>query len=171
VSSKKSTEEQHVLVNVRAVERPGFNGFFRGGVKWPSSLEGRVVFVTPGLLKRLRAEPRLAVSQLTELPDGVSAEDLERLEEPARLFIDPDQEALDRMAAAQADAKRLDAHEQALALEKANADRRAKLGLADPTEEQRAAAAQYAATAKAAADAAKARQAKAAAEQQPPPKE
>lgn len=47
------------IVNVRALPRPGFNCFFRGGHRWPE--DGRTVEVTDELFKVLRAEKMLAV--------------------------------------------------------------------------------------------------------------
>lgn len=47
------------VVTVRAMPRPGYPAFWRGGHRWPS--EGRTVCVTPELLKVLRSESLLSV--------------------------------------------------------------------------------------------------------------
>lgn len=89
----------YTLVSVRAFERQGFDGFFRGGVKWPDT--GRLAFVSGPLLAVLRSEKRLAVDTDPELPEEFDESDVDRFDLPPATDIDEGARAAD-------EAKRID---------------------------------------------------------------
>ncbi len=157
---KKS--EDAVLVNVRAFEREGYDGFWRGGHKWPSTVAGRTVYVTPRLLEKLLvdkkkvavdkdADAKLAELEAVKDKDGnVVSTQPAVLDLPDHQILDENRALEERAAAAKAESERLSALEQLEKLEAENAAKRAKLGLPDPDGSK---ARQAAASAKAAADA------------------
>lgn len=81
-----------VLVSGRAFSRPGFHGFYRGGVQWPSEGE-RIALVTPELFSVLRSEKMLAVSEHSG--DGIDLESVDRLELPKLKYVDEGARALE----------------------------------------------------------------------------
>lgn len=118
----------YTLVSVRAFDRPGFDGFCRGGRKW-SSKEDTLALVTPGLLAVLKAEKKmLAVDTGVEL-DAEALKLVGRFDLPPRPALDPlavaAEEArvrraklaeLEAMAAAEDENKRIAELEKRLAL-------------------------------------------------------
>lgn len=147
-----SAKKDAVVVNVRAQKRDGFDGFFRGGQKWPSGPEGRTAKVSHALLEKLLQDEMLTV-RYGEQVKGDLPDDAPVLDLPAPAFIDPSQAILDRIAVAEAEAKRLAAIEGVAKLEAANAEKRKALGLPEPTAEEKSKANQAAASAAAAAEA------------------
>lgn len=144
MSTKKNAGD--AVVNVRALHREGYDGFWRGGVKWSSGPDGTTAKVTPALLEKLYQERMLSVREV----DDPSFADAEPIDVPQSAMVDPQARELEIQ---EAEAKRLDALERAADLAKKNAERRAKLGLPEPTAEQASKANQAAASAAAAAEA------------------
>jgi hypothetical protein len=56
-----------IVIKVRALPRPGFSAFCRGGHAWPEA--GRVVRVTPELYHVLMAESMIAKEPTSEQPE------------------------------------------------------------------------------------------------------
>lgn len=56
-----------IVIKVRALPRPGFSAFCRGGHVWPEA--GRVVRVTPELYRVLMAESMIAKEPTDEKPE------------------------------------------------------------------------------------------------------
>lgn len=81
-----------VVVSVRSFPRPGYDGFCRGGRRWPTT--PTLVRVTPALLDVLRREPLLAVDTGPST-QNVDPETLDTLDVPVQPYIDAGAQALD----------------------------------------------------------------------------
>lgn len=93
-----ASTDGYQLVSVRAFERRGFEGFCRGGRRWPSS-EPALALVTPALFKILDGERMLAVKELdTGAVPAETLEQLPRLDVPPRTYVDEGAQALDEAA-------------------------------------------------------------------------
>lgn len=147
-----STKKDAVVVNVRALKRDGFDGFFRGGQKWPSGPEGRTAKVSHALLEKLLDDGNLTVRYGDQVKNDLP-EDEPVLDLPPPAFLDPNQALLDRAAVAEAEAKRLTSIENIEKLEASNAEKRKRLGLPEMTADEKSKANQAAASAAAAAEA------------------
>jgi hydroxymethylpyrimidine/phosphomethylpyrimidine kinase len=95
------------LVSVRAFDRPGFDGFCRGGRRW-SSKESTFALVTPALLAVLKAEKMLAVDTGVAL-DASALELVGRYDVPKQLVVDPIAVALDESRRLKAEKAALEA--------------------------------------------------------------
>lgn len=87
------------MLTARAVERPGYEGFCRGGLRWPSA-EDRTECVTQGLLNLIKAERHVSIMDIQPVesaPEGMVVRDI-----PEPLYVDHAARAVD-------EAKRLDA--------------------------------------------------------------
>lgn len=88
------------VVSVRSFPRRGYDGFCRGGRRWPTT--PTLVRVTPALLEILKAEPLLAVDTGPSTA-GVDVDALEERDVPIQPYIDAGAQALE--AASKVDAE------------------------------------------------------------------
>lgn len=111
----------YTLVSVRAFDRPGFDGFCRGGRRW-SSKEDTIALVSPALLAVLKGEKKmLAVDSGIEL-------DAEALKLVPRIDLPPKKvEGVDPAALALFESQQLDQEIARLEAIAANEEKRAKL--------------------------------------------
>lgn len=89
--------EKHTLVSVRALPRQGYDSFYRGGQRWSSTSE-TFAYVTPSLLKILKAESMLAVDTGAEPDEATDLSQIPRLDVPVRPYIDEGAQALEEAA-------------------------------------------------------------------------
>lgn len=88
--------EGYRITSVQAVARKGYEGFCRGGRRWPSS-QPTLVVASPALLALLKAEQHLRVDSGVD-PSGVVVESLPVLDAPAPTDIDENARALEEVA-------------------------------------------------------------------------
>lgn len=89
--------------SARAVARPGYDGFCRGGIKWPSNAEKEVVG-TERLMKLIKAETMLSLQDYREY-----------VPQEGEVVLDiPEPPYVDKAAQAVEEAKRLDAEHAAM---------------------------------------------------------
>lgn len=132
-------KENYVLISGRANRRPGWSGFRRGGVFWPSTTETDKTIRHIGLVHRdllpiLEAEEMITVQRLDEsrLPPGMDLESLPVHDVPPRVMVDEIAVALDAVKKLEAEIER----EKALA---ALADKQAELDALRAAREAKAA--------------------------------
>lgn len=141
--------EETRFVHVRAVPRPGFLAFHRGGHRWPEG--GRTVCVTLALLRVLRAERMVLVEPMDEEihpqpEDGVLDVNDNRFDDRAH----------NASAAAREQNAQLRARKAALEAELENTKLRAEIAKLERAKAETAAQASKDEAARAKADAAKA---------------
>lgn len=103
------------LVRVTANERPGFSGFSRAGVRFPSDPDGMLAFVTPRMLAAIKAEPMLRVDESPDASgvDLKSVKDQTSFDVPVREMVDEDAMAIDQIAKINREILALDARNKA----------------------------------------------------------
>lgn len=108
----------------QALKRKGFDGFFRGGLKWYSDgfERNEPVKVTPALRKLLDDEPMIQIRDAEPPPGGDATDPYDVPEKPT---ADPEASAIERLAKAKRDNAALKARREAEELESENARLRA----------------------------------------------
>ena len=118
-----TTKEGYTLVNVRAGARPGYDGFWRAGVLWPSGTEGRTALVSPEVLRSLTADEGTKTMLFVDTaidPKSVDMETVMKVDMPQRHVSDP-------QAAAAEESRRLEERASALRDAMALEERRAEV--------------------------------------------
>lgn len=88
--------EGYRLASVQAVARNGYDGFCRGGRRWPSS-EPTLVVASPALLALLKAEQHLRVDSGVDSV-GVDIDSVPVLDVPPPTYVDENARALEEVA-------------------------------------------------------------------------